>query len=276
MTKAPEPRTPWTTADLQTHLSEGCGLRAGHILIVHSSMKRIGRVEGGPAAVVQALQQVLTPSGTLLMPVFTAPAADGLFFLLETPSHTGLLTETFRRSPGVLRSRHPTHSVAAWGGRAETLTEGHDRTTALGVNSPFHKAALAGAEVMMIGCGLTACSLIHVAEAIVRVPYLGRVICEGYHRTLTLVDSDGRRIELPPRDVPGDSKGFTVVQEELERRGLIRYVRVGSAETLKFSARACLDAAVEILRQDLAGLLCRNPGCPVCPPSRALVAEAGP
>jgi aminoglycoside 3-N-acetyltransferase len=276
VTKAPEPNPPWTTAGLETHLSAGCGLRAGKTLIVHSSMKRIGRVAGGPEAVVQAFQHVLTPSGTLLMPVFTAPTADGLFFLLETPSRTGLLTETFRRSPGVLRSRHPTHSVAAWGGRAEPLIEGHDRTSALGVSSPFHKAALAGAEVMMIGCDLTACSLIHVVEAILRVPYLGRACYEGYNRTLTLVDADGRRIEVPPRDVPGDSKGFTVVQEELERRGFIRHVRVGSAETLLFSARTCLDAAVEILRDDLAGLLCRNPKCPVCPPSRALVAQAQP
>jgi aminoglycoside N3'-acetyltransferase len=84
-------------------------------------------------------------------------------------------------------------------------------------------------------------------------------------------DLHGRRVEVPAKDVPGDSQGFTVVQEELERRGQIRRFPLGSAETIHFDARTCLDTAVEILSRDPAALLCRNPHCTVCPPSRALV-----
>ncbi|HEY3321024.1 MAG TPA: AAC(3) family N-acetyltransferase [Planctomycetota bacterium] len=312
-----------TRANLESQLRDRAGIRAGDVLIVHSSMKSLGPIEGGPETVVAALQNVVTESGTLLMPAFSAPQPDGVFRLLETPSRTGLITETFRRSSGVLRSHHPTHSVAAWGRQAVEFISGHDLTSGLGVNSPFHKAVLAqhgtkdvetrgsgdavnasglgeatlrspspprgrgvrgeGAtnaqsatrnpqcRILMVGCDLTSCSLVHVAEAIVRVPYLGRVIFTGYDRTLTLVDAQGNVREVPPKDVPGDSAGFTVVQQELERRGQLQHVELGAAACLLANAADCLAAAVDLLRSDAAALLCHNPQCSVCSQSRQLV-----
>jgi aminoglycoside N3'-acetyltransferase len=270
-TMPPDEVPAWTCDQLREHLADRCGVGPGDILILHCSLKAIGRVEGGPETLVRALQAALTDGGTLLAPTFTQPQPDGVFHLDATPSRTGLVTETFRKMPGVRRSRHPTHSVSAWGRRAEEFVEGHDRTSGLGVGSPFHKAALAGADVLMIGCSLTACSLVHVTEAACRVPYLGKVWYPGYDRTLTLVDSSGKRTEVPPRDPPTDSAGFVVVQEELERRGALERCRLGAADGLKFSGRACLDVATELLRRDPAALLCHNPRCPVCPAAREII-----
>jgi aminoglycoside 3-N-acetyltransferase len=267
------PRT-WTGDELRDQLLAQCGVKRGDVLIVHSSMKSLGPVEGGPAAVVRALQQAVGEDGTLLMPVFTSPQPDGVFHHAATPSRTGLITETFRTTPGTLRSRHPTHSVAAWGRRATEFVEGHDRTSGLGVGSPFHKAAEAGAGVLMIGCTLTSCSLIHVSEAIARTPYLGKVFYGGYDVTLTLVDAAGTRTEFPPRDVPTDSAGFTIVQDELDRRGRLTRCQLGSAACPRFSAAEGLAIAVAFLRADPAALLCRNPRCPVCPKAREIVAAA--
>ena len=273
MTTNAEHRGSWTSEDLRRQLAGNCRVRAGDVLIVHSSMRSLGWVEDGPEGVVWALQSAVGEAGTLLMPVFTAPAPNGLFRLDASPSRTGLVTEIFRTTPGVLRSRHPTHSVAAWGRRAEEFVEGHDRTSGLGVGSPFHKAARAGADVLMIGCQITSCSLIHAAEATVRVPYLGKVCYKGYDRVLTLVDASGRRQRVEPRDVPTDSAGFTIVADEMDRRGLLTRPRLGSADCLKFSALKCLDVAVELLRNDPAALLCRNPNCSVCPRARRIIEE---
>jgi aminoglycoside 3-N-acetyltransferase len=263
----------WSFDDLRQQLADLCGIRSGQALIVHSSLKSIGWVEGGPEAVVRALQAAVTAAGTILVPTFSAPAPDGLFYVAATPSRTGLVTETFRTSPGVVRSRHPTHSVSAWGRRAAEFVAGHDRTSGLGVGSPFHKAAVAGADVLMIGCSVTACSLVHVSEALVRTRYLGKVCYPGYERTLTLVDASGAAVEVPSRDVPTDSAGFTVLQEEMERRGLIEKCRLGSAACLKFSAGKCLEVAVELLKRDPAALLCHNPRCAVCPRAREIVEQ---
>ncbi len=266
--------TSWTQDDLAGELRRQCGVLGGDVLIVHSSLKAIGWVEGGPAAVVAALLDAVDETGTLLMPTFTAPRPDGVFRLAETPSRTGAITEALRTAPGALRSRHPTHSVAAVGARAAELVAGHENTSGLGVGSPFHKAAEAGADVLMIGCDLTSCSLVHCAEAVVRVPYLGKVCYEGYDRTLTLIDEAGRSVAVGPRDVPTDSAGFTVVQAELDRRGQLARVRLGEAACLKFRAADALAVAVELLRADPAALLCDNPTCPVCPAARKIARAA--
>ena len=44
------------------------GVRPGMVLLVHSSLSALGWVVGGPVVVIQALQDVLTPDGTLVMP----------------------------------------------------------------------------------------------------------------------------------------------------------------------------------------------------------------
>jgi aminoglycoside 3-N-acetyltransferase len=257
----------WTVEDLVGHL-RACGVKAGDTLIVHSSAKAVGRAAGGPMATVKALKAAVGPEGTLLLPVFSSPTPDGIFKIKRTPSRVGLITEAFRRSEGVIRSQHPTHSVAAWGRRAKEFVAGHDKTSGLGVDSPFHKAAKAGATILMIGCNCTTLSLIHVAEAVVEAPYLGKAPpYAGYDRTLTLIDYEGKEHKVPPVDVPGDSAGFTVVQNELEQRGLIQHCTVGSAKTLKFDALTCLNLTIELLKANPGALLCKNPRCPVCPPS---------
>ena len=264
----------WSIEELSEDLRTSCGVKAGDIVIVHSSAKAVGRTPDGPMTLVKALKAAVGAEGTLLLPVFSNPRPDGIFKMKRTPSRVGLITEAFRRSNGVLRSRHPTHSVAAWGKRAAEFVADHDKSTALGVDSPFHKAAQAGAYILMIGCDLTTCSLVHVAEAAERVPYLGKVTYPGYDRTLTLIDLDGSEQAFEPVDNPGDSANFTAVQDELERRGQIRHCKVGLAETLRFDAMACLNTAIDLLKADPAALLCSNPRCPVCPPARRIVEES--
>ena len=274
----PAQQRPWTYDDLCEDLRTSCRVRAGDVLILHSSQDAIGRVEGGVVTTIRVLKEVITPAGTLLLPAFSRPRPDGIFKVRRTPSRVGLVTDAFRRSQDVRRSLHPTHSVTAWGRRRDEFLAGHERTSGLGVDSPFHKAAKAGADVLMIGCDFTTLSLVHVAEAVVRVPYLGQVAYAGYERPLTLIDYDGNAHEVPPKDNPTDSAAFTKVQEAMERRGRLQHGKVGSAPCLKFSAAEALEAAVEMLREDPAVLLCENPRCPVCPPARKIVEQslAGP
>lgn len=248
------------------------GLARGDAVIVHASMKSLGRVRGGPTAVIAALQDVVGPRGTLLMPTFCVPQPDGQFHVAGTPSRTGLLTETFRTSSGVIRSWHPTHSVTAWGAQAEAWTAGHHRLGGLGAGSPMHRAAEAGARVLMIGCDLRRCSLIHVAEAVVRVPYLGKVWYGGSDRTLRVITPAGEGIEVPPIDPPTCSAAFDRVEPPLEAGGGLERVRIAAAECLLFRGSDALAAAVALLRRDAGALLCDDAKCSVCPRARALLA----
>lgn len=258
----------WTYEGLLEHLRTSCGVRAGDILIVHSSQAALGRVEGGVVTSSKVLRGAVGPEGTLLLPTFSGPTKGGVFKLKRTPSRVGLLTEAFRRNKETRRSLHPTHSVSAWGKRRDEFLADHDKTSALGPDSPFHRASKAGADVLMIGCNFTALSLIHVAEAIVPVPFLGKVFYPGYERTLTLIDYDGGEHVFPPFNNPLHSAAFINAQREAEKRGMITHCTMGDAECLKFNAMDVLDLAVEMLKDDPGALLCDDPRCPVCPACR--------
>ena len=118
---------PFTAADLRNALQH-LGVVPGDVLMVHSSFDRFLGFRGGPVEVIRALQDVLGPRGTLMMPTlpFTGSAIeytsrDLVFDVRRTPSRMGFITEVFRRGPEVVRSLHPTHSVAVWGNNVDAI-----------------------------------------------------------------------------------------------------------------------------------------------------------
>ncbi|MFH1893111.1 MAG: AAC(3) family N-acetyltransferase [Candidatus Zixiibacteriota bacterium] len=109
------------------------GFRAGDVIMVHSSLSSIGRVEGGAATVIASLIELLTDEGTLIMPCYNSAGSflrnlkhGKMLDLRTSPSATGKITEVFRAHPGVLRSSHPFSSSCAIGKHAEYATNGHE------------------------------------------------------------------------------------------------------------------------------------------------------
>ena len=91
------------------------GIKSTDNLLVHSSMKSLGPVQGGADTVLDALMEAV-PEGLLILPTHTwkQMCAEYSFFDPETePVCVGILPELFRKRPGVVRSLHPTHSMAA-------------------------------------------------------------------------------------------------------------------------------------------------------------------
>ena len=114
------------------------GVQAGDAVLVHSSLKGIGRFPDGPRDLVHAFQDVLTEDGTLVMPAFVYDPGAGTARHTDRPA-TGLLSGTFAAMPRVIRSCHPTHAVCAWGTGAEELCGGHEAVEPFGAGSPLHK-----------------------------------------------------------------------------------------------------------------------------------------
>lgn len=52
------------------------GLEKGMTVIVHSSLSSIGWVSGGAVAVVEALMEVITEEGTIIMPTQSSDLSD--------------------------------------------------------------------------------------------------------------------------------------------------------------------------------------------------------
>jgi aminoglycoside 3-N-acetyltransferase len=159
------------TADL-TALLERLGLRTGDVVLVHVAFNSFSGFQGGPGDVIRVLQSVVGELGTLLMPTmpFSGSAVEYArqyprTDLAKSPSAMGIVTEIFRRMPGVIRSIHPTHSVAAWGARAEELTGDHFRAESpCGRNSPFLRLLDVDGKILFLGAEIQTMTFYHGLE----------------------------------------------------------------------------------------------------------------
>jgi aminoglycoside 3-N-acetyltransferase len=167
------------TQEARDRIAEGllvAGVRPGGVILVHSSLKSMGHVPGGPETVILGLLQALGREGTLLLPGLsfsTVNADNPVFDVRHTPSCVGAIPEYFRTREGTRRSVHPTHSVCGVGPLAEELlSRNHLDTTPCGPNSPFRLLRDAGGQVVMLGCGLSPNTSMHAVEEIAEAPYL--------------------------------------------------------------------------------------------------------
>jgi aminoglycoside 3-N-acetyltransferase len=146
-------------------------------LFVHSSLSACGFVGGGPRTVIEALLDWLGQKN-LLLPTHTYSYPDELgkcqvFDPRLTRSLVGTITEYFWRQPGVVRSLHPTHSLAAVGPAKEALCANHEFcATPCGAGTPYQRLIERDAAVLMFGANMNTYTLFHTAEDAGVVPYL--------------------------------------------------------------------------------------------------------
>lgn len=98
-----------------TEILRTLGVAPRDVLHVHSSLRKLGPVEGGADGVIDTLLELVGDSGLLSVPTHTwAVVNDGQPVWHErfTPSHVGILTNVLRKRSDAVRSLHPTHSVA--------------------------------------------------------------------------------------------------------------------------------------------------------------------
>lgn len=237
------------------------GLKQGDLLLVHSALSSFGRLEGGAETLITAIQELLTPAGLLMMPAFTYGRQP--FRIQTTPSLTGRVSEVFRTFPKVLRSEHPTHSVVAWGDRADWIVGGHKVESAFSVNSPLHRLSESGGKILLVGVGHVANSILHVSQEIAGVAYLDRP------KIVQVVESDGSLSTMKVRRA-GCSVGFDKIGADLEQ-GEVRKTIIGNSLLQCFIAREVVDIAVELQRINQEVLLCDRQDCYACNEARLMI-----
>lgn len=243
---------------------KAAGIRPSGILLIHtslSSLKTPTTPPPSPDMVIDALLLALGPEGTLLIPTLSylfVSEASPHFDVRATPTNLGAIPAAMLRRPGVVRSLHPTHSVAALGRLARELTCGHreDRTP-VGPNSPFSLVARLNGQVAFLGCGARCNTSIHGVEETVLPrppPYLLRPGTVRYR----VVDEAGAVEEVEHR-----RHDFAGVAQRYERlRGMVpkgEYAqgRVGVAVLEVFEAPSMWAAARRAVTADPEALVAR-------------------
>jgi aminoglycoside 3-N-acetyltransferase len=223
------------------------GLASGNAVMVHSSSKGFEGFRGTLHDAIRILEESVGEQGTLMMPTLSMTgsaiefARSGkIFDPRTTPSQVGLLTEIFRRSKGVQRSLHPTHSVAAWGADTEWWLAGHpEADTPCGAGSPFHRLLERNGKVLLAGTGISALTFYHCAEEILErklptSPFTAERFQMKYRSLGEVRDTAEMRLYDP--DV-SRRRNLAPLEIALRQAGRWRQVQVGTLDLILLSAK---------------------------------------
>lgn len=229
------------------------GLKTGAIVLVHSSLSSIGRVEGGGQALFDAFRDVLGKEGTLVVPIF------GTF---------GVLTDLVRSHPDAVRSRIPKGAVAALGPAAAELCAGHWKaSTVHGQDTPYTRIAERGGYVCLLGVDQDRSTMLHSVEALLRLPYLARTRDQTF-------DTPEGTVTKSWHYYPGPHRDFIGLDRALRDSGTMTMSTVGNAVVRLIKGRDLIDICLDLGRKDPAFALCDNPNCPDCVAQRAALNRA--
>jgi aminoglycoside 3-N-acetyltransferase len=250
------------------------GVRRGDHLLVHSSLRSIGPIDGGADALIDGLIDAIGPEGTLAMPAFnyTRPLPSPYFDPQTTPSRAGALTECFWRRPEAKRSLHPTHSVAAQGERAEEFLAGHLNYLAFGIGSPIDRLAKAGGYVLLAGVTHLANSCIHIGES-----YAGatKFYWQDGPLPIAKVRMPDGRIENHRLDCSSAcSRGFNSVEYWMRSKNLISDHTLGNALCFLMRGSDVIETVVRMIGTKADVLLCSDSNCRPCTMARAHISGA--
>jgi len=230
---------------------EKLGLKKDCTVLIHSSYKSIGDVDGRADTVLDAFIEYMK-DGLLAFPTHswnTVNSEHPNFYLNETKVCIGILPELFRQRPNVLRSIHPTHSVSAIGKNAyEFIKDDVDAETPCGINSTWHKMYEYYGYIIFLGAKMTTNTFIHGVEEWVGIPD---------RLSENKVDF---QIHLPGKEVYtkavhthrssfGDvSSVYDKLKEPLIYLNIAKEGKIGDATTVLCDARKMCDFTTDMLK----------------------------
>ncbi|MFX0032855.1 MAG: aminoglycoside N(3)-acetyltransferase [Candidatus Hodarchaeota archaeon] len=237
------------------------GVKEGAIIIMHSSLSKIGWTVGGPVSVIKAMMELLTPKGTLVMPAFTGdntepsrwqnpPVPENWWQIIResmpgfeqkiTPTRgMGRIVETFRNFPKVFRSAHPVSSFVAWGKYAKKITKNHELNSDLGENSPLSCIYDLDGQILLLGVSHMSNTSIHLAEY--RCDYKGK----HFTSNASAIKVKNGRKWVVWNELNHSIDDFEQLGQDFEQ--LIQYKpkKVGLAESRLLSQRKMVDFAMK-------------------------------
>jgi len=236
------------------------GVREGTVVMLHAAVGAISWVVGGPRVVLDALLELLTPRGTLVMLAsregnpYELPAwsdAQRAAWLAECPPfdpltsptdhrELSILTEYLRTWSGSRRSDHPLASFVAVGAQATWLTAHHPWQYGNGTDGPLARLCQVGGDVLLLGAPLSSITLLHHAEHLADIPdkrvdrYAMPILRDG--RTVWVTIEEYDTTEGIADFGEGEEDYFAAIARDYLASGRGRSGKVGEAAAYLFPA----------------------------------------
>jgi aminoglycoside 3-N-acetyltransferase len=231
------------------------GIEQGDNVLVHSSLSKIGYVENGPKDVVEALLEVVGPTGNLLMP--NSPNAEyqinyiqhlSCFDVQNSPSKLGSISEYFRKLPNAVRSAHPTEPVSCIGPDAAYFTKDHfGELTPYTAKSPFFRISEKGGKIIYLGVTFdNAGTNLHTLEDAVSDFKFPVYFPDIFNVKVRFENGEEAfmktKVHNPEQSKKRKCDGLIPL---FEQKGVLKKVQIGKANTLLVDAKGLLDTMIE-------------------------------
>lgn len=256
---------------------ESMGLKGDETILIHSSMKAIGAVDGGADTVLDAWMEYFK-DGLLLLPTHTwktVNADNPVYNPYTTPSCVGLLTNMFMKRDGVIRSLHPTHSMSGYGKNAAEYLAGEEyNNTPCTPGGCYDRLKEVGGKVLLVGVGHERNTYIHSVEEVLNVP--NRLSDMPMELVIELQEESNNSGKLPPynRDdgwkkhtdnklcrkvyvrkhynaqQPHISEDFVKLNQIFLDSGVVRKVKFGDADSLLCDAKGMFNIVRQVIAPD--------------------------
>lgn len=228
------------------------GLGEGQVVLVHSNLRALAPARElvklsncGSDVVIDGFLEAVGPDGLVVVPTLTgtfAKSEPGLqrhaFDPAETPSRVGSVTNVLWRRRGAKRSKHPTHSLAAIGRRAEEFVADHEKGSTFDMRSPYRRLYDWDGQICFFGTDMRTCTTLHAVEDWMELPYMmeAQALVKG---------PDGKPQEVTVTGSPGGARNFyrcnSKIKQYLESKNFIRQGKVASATVQLMSVRQLVD-----------------------------------
>ncbi len=256
------------------------GLGAGDLVMVHASVRAVGPVFGGPDEIHLAVEEAVSPGGTVMMVVGCPNVTDDVGRGIYTPEEearilahqpvfdpttaranrdVGTLAEFFRSWPGTVCSDSSAR-VAARGARAGWLTHEHPLDYPFGKGTPYEKLVEARGKLLLLGSDHDEVTLMHYPEHVadfgdkIVVRYRMPVLRKGRREWVEVEEYDssgGAHANWPERFFARIVDGFIAQHAGTERCAA---GKVGDADSFLLDAAALVHFAIPVMERTARGL----------------------
>lgn len=265
-----------TKKDITEQL-KNLGIKEGDTLLVHSSMKAIGDVDGGADTVLDALVETVCgineesndedfkqcdKAGMLVLPTHTWASMTNEHSVFDPETElacVGILPNLFMKRAGVLRSLHPTHSVAAYSrqqSKAQAYVSGEEQfSTPCSRKGCYGKLYDLDAKILLLGVGLNRNTYMHGVEEWFGIKE--RLTEETLSLSIRMKDAYGKDMLYPvsmhkhfkPNNISISENYVRMRQAFIENDAMVEGF-VGDAECMLMSARKVADLTTEQLKKE--------------------------
>ena len=220
---------------------EDMGIKHDDVVLIHTSYKSVGAVEGGIDGFIDAFKEYLS-EGLFIIPTHTwsnVTRQNPVYDVKSSVPCIGAVpcTAAFRKDG--IRSLHPTHSVWVTGKNAESFVQGEELSeTPAPVGGCWSRLAEVGAKILLIGVGNNRNTFIHAVDEMADLD--DRLAPEAWN--VTVVDYNGKKITHSFRNHgKTGSENFGNFEKMFISKGVQTSGKLGNADVKICDAKKCTE-----------------------------------